>query len=212
MTLARKSKLSMSMAGNASSKIPKGWPPDIVFLKKLVFSKSVPQDTINLLQSSSPASDNVVSGPNSARPPPVRIVSIEDPKHPANGQKGLFASEHLPPNTLILFYLGYVHTQAEADPDSDYDLSLDRELGLAVDATKMGNEARFINDYRGIGQQPNAEFRDAFVGVGKGLVEKCMAVYVLSAGKSGKRAKGIAKGEEILVSYGIEVLTMTPSL
>jgi hypothetical protein len=33
-------------------------------------------------------------------------------------------------------------------------------------------------------------------------VEKRVGVFVLSAGKSGKRAKGIGRGQEILVSYG----------
>lgn len=66
----------------------------------------------------------------------------------------------------------------------------------------MGNEARFINDFRGIAPSANAEFRDVWVDVGKGYLEKRMALYVLTAGKSGKRAKGIGKGEEILVSYG----------
>lgn len=98
--------------------------------------------------------------------------------------------------------MGYVHGPADLDEDSDYDLSLDRELGVGVDASKMGNEARFINDYRGVSTGPNAEFRLVFIDVGKGQVEKRMGVFVLSAGKSGKRAKGIEKGKEILVSYG----------
>jgi xeroderma pigmentosum group C-complementing protein len=107
---------------------------------------------------------------------------------------------------------------------SDYDLWLDRDADLAVDAARAGNEARFINDYRGVplpqplpqlrseGQgrgggrpqrrRPNAEFRvvwDPRVG------ERCMAVFVLPAGKravGSARTVGIARGEEVLVSYG----------
>ena len=81
---------------------------------------------------------------------------------------------------------------------SDYDLSLDREHGIGIDAAKTGNEARFINDYRGIADRPNAEFREVW---DQGIKERGMAVYVLREGKSGK-GKGIRKGEEILVSYG----------
>jgi hypothetical protein len=88
------------------------------------------------------------------------------------------------------------------DETSDYDLSLDRESGIGVDASKMGNEARFMNDYRGVAAGPNAEFRDVLVDVGFGIVEKRMGIFVLSTGKSGKRAKGIERGEEILVNYG----------
>jgi len=91
---------------------------------------------------------------------------------------------------------------------SDYDLWLDRDADLAVDAARMGNEARFVNDYRGVPRREegkkkaNAEFRvvwDARTG------EKGMAVFVLPAGKraTGKaRTVGIRAGEEVLVSYG----------
>lgn len=93
---------------------------------------------------------------------------------------------------------------------SDYDLWLDRDADLAVDAARMGNEARFVNDYRGVPpsrdgekkKKANAEFKavwDPRIG------ERCMAVFVLPAGKKVVgRAKmvGIARGEEVLVSYG----------
>jgi hypothetical protein len=132
----------------------------------------------------------------------VRIKPISNASHPAHGQYGLYATQHLPPSSFILPYLGFVHDQTGLDESSDYDLSLDRELEIGVDASKMGNEARFMNDYRGISTGPNAEFRDVLVDVGFGIAEKRMGVFVLSAGKSGKRAKGIASGEEILINYG----------
>ena len=67
----------------------------------------------------------------------------------------------------------------------------------------MGNEARFINDYRGVREDgPNAEFRDCWVEIGKSMLERRIGVFVLSSGKKGKREKGIGKGEEIVVSYG----------
>lgn len=134
-------------------------------------------------------------------------------------------------------YLGFVHgtlPTASADhddkavevvasatePKSDYDLSLDREMGLAIDADKMGNEGRFVNDYRGVRDRPNAEFRDVLVkmtGMGKGRgVERGVGVFVKMAkvgkgkgfgrggrgGGGGGGEEGIKKGEEILVSYG----------
>jgi hypothetical protein len=79
---------------------------------------------------------------------------------------------------------------------------LDRDLGIGVDASIMGNEARFINDFRGVSAAPNAEFRDIMVNTSNNRAEKRVGVFVLSAGKSGKRAKGINRGQEILVSYG----------
>jgi hypothetical protein len=89
---------------------------------------------------------------------------------------------------------------APPDPHahSDYDLSLDRDSRLAIDADRMGNEARFVNDYRGVADRPNAEFREVW-NARRG--ERGMGVWVLPAGRSGK-GKGVRKGEEILVSYG----------
>lgn len=95
-----------------------------------------------------------------------------------------------------------MHGAEDADPGSDYDLSLDAEAGVGIDAGRGGNEARFVNDYRGIeAGGPNAEFREVWVQRGK-VVEKGMGVFVLGAGKSGRRARGIGRGREVLVSYG----------
>lgn len=113
---------------------------------------------------------------------------------------------------------------------SDYDLWLDREADLAVDAARAGNEARFINDYRGVPgpdqhqhansnnpnfktkkqkkddhktkAKANAEFKTVW---DPRTGERGMAVFVLPAGKKATgraRVVGIARGEEVLVSYG----------
>lgn len=89
---------------------------------------------------------------------------------------------------------------------SDYDLWLDREADLAVDAARAGNEARFVNDYRGVpgrgAKKANAEFRVVW-DVRRG--ERGMGVFVLRAGKRAvgrARVVGVAQGEEVLVSYG----------
>ncbi|KAF8334023.1 uncharacterized protein EI90DRAFT_3050725 [Cantharellus anzutake] len=81
-------------------------------------------------------------------------------------------------------------------------------INVGIDAEKMGNEARFINDYRGVPISlsssttsakkiqtistrlgPNAFFEEVWI---EGML--CMGVW------SGK--EGIRKGEEIIVSYG----------
>ncbi|KAF2147272.1 uncharacterized protein K452DRAFT_304140 [Aplosporella prunicola CBS 121167] len=185
----------------ARSGLPKGWPQGLVYITAPVYSRLCAAEVQKSLHTPSAVTDvlKVPSGPS----PLARITKIGNPSHPANGQSGLFAAQHLPPDTFIILYLGLFHTREDADPDSDYDLSLDRELGVGIDATRMGNEARFINDYRGVGPPgPNAEFREVWIDAGRGKMERRMGVFVLSAGKSGKRAKGIAKGDEILVSYG----------
>jgi hypothetical protein len=157
--------------------------------KALTFSKSVLSPDTQIYKSQGPYSN-------------VRITVVSESSHPAFGQSALHATQHLPPDAFILPYFGYVHDQTDTNETSDYDLSLDRELAIGVDASTEGNEARFMNDYRGVSTATNAEFRDIFVDVGNDNVEKCVGVFVLSAGKSGKRVKGIGRGQEILVSYG----------
>jgi hypothetical protein len=94
-------------------------------------------------------------------------------------------------------YLGRTHTSFTTAIKSDYDLWLDREADLAVDASLQGNEARFVNDYRGVKDKPNAEFG---VGWSETWNELIVGFWVL--GKAGEKKGGIRKGEEILVSYG----------
>lgn len=142
----------------------------------------------------------------------VEVRVIRDPSHPACGQSAMFAIRDLEPADLILFYLGRVHLNESEDTDStsDYDLSFDRELGLSIDAQLMGNEARFMNDYRGVADGPNAEFKDCWVRLDESNLsgasttrgwERRVGIFVLGKGKA-KRKKGIKRGEEILVNYG----------
>lgn len=121
----------------------------------------------------------------------MRIKPVTDPGHPACGQHGLFAHKKIPPRSHIIDYIGEVHCQER--PDSDYDLSLYRSkdgVDVGVDARAMGNEARFVNDYRGIQEKPNAEFVDYRNGWG----ELRMSIW--------SRGEAIQRGEEVLVSYG----------
>ncbi|KIW05655.1 uncharacterized protein PV09_03521 [Verruconis gallopava] len=180
---------------------PKGWPQDVQYLSAPSYAQQMSKQTFMALHTKPNNAETIamVNGPSSN----VEIRTIAVSTHPAYGQHGLFARKDLPPGSFILFYVGVVHTEEDSDCTSDYDLSLDRELGVGIDAAKAGNEARFINDYRGISAKgPNAEFREVWVDRGKDVYERRMAVFVLPAGKSGKRASGIRKGEEILVSYG----------
>ena len=145
--------------------------------------------------------------------PLVKIRPITTLTHPANGQCGLFAAKDLKPGTFILQYIGEIHASPVSTLDeplldkpsttdthaaSNYDLSLDRELGVGIDADKKGNEARFINDYRGIADRPNAEFKEIWDEWRK---EMGMGVWVLPEGKSGK-GKGVRKGKRFWFLMG----------
>lgn len=188
---------------SAASSLPKNWPVDLPYLSTQIFLPSIDPVILAAIRSRPKDAQDITSipkGPCSL----VKITPITTPSHPACGQAGLFAAKDLKPGIFILQYLGETHApkssslSVDLHANSDYDLSLDREHGIGIDADRMGNEARFINDYRGIGPKPNAEFKEIW-DVKKG--ERGMGVWVLPEGRSGK-GKGIRKGEEILVSYG----------
>jgi hypothetical protein len=195
------------------SATPKNWPPDVQFLTDQTYSATVTADIRSALArptSESESFSKITADALKSPCPIVEVRTIDDQKHPAYGQRGLFAGQHLEPDTFICLYLGHVHTNSlsDTDPHSDYDLSLDRELGLSVDAARSGNEARFANDYRGIAERQNAEFRDCLISVksekrASGTKwERRVGIFVLSAGKAGKRKAGIKAGEEVTVTYG----------
>ncbi|KAG8864909.1 hypothetical protein FRB96_003496 [Tulasnella sp. 330] len=175
--------------------LPSGWPMDIIYITSQKYAAELP---FKLKQRVGGVEGSKTEGSKSAW---VAIQVISAPSHPANGQRGLFATRKIPPKTHILDYLGEVH--ADDRDDSDYDLSLlrlstseavsmgvsDEPISIGLDAQQMGNEARFCNDYRGIAESPNAEFKDHLVG-------DELRIGVFSG------PKGVGKGKEILVSYG----------
>jgi hypothetical protein len=194
-----------------SGGFPKNWPVVLPYLNISTYSRNLTPEQFSFLQARPNDAISIPSDIPLGPSPLVKITSIATPSHPANGQHGLFAAKDLKPGTFILQYLGEIHISLPPIPDSsdssttvdphansNYDLSLDREMGIGIDADMWGNEARFINDYRGITERPNAEFREVW---GERRKERGMGVWVLPEGKSGK-GKGIKKGEEILVSYG----------
>ncbi|KAF8078283.1 hypothetical protein FPV67DRAFT_1557639 [Lyophyllum atratum] len=165
---------------------PPHWPPHLQYLQCSQVHFSV-----------SPAMRLIIQGPSlskgsvTSHRPPVVIRRISSESHPARGQYGLFAAKKIPPRTHIIEYIGEIH--CDDRPDSDYDLSLHRNhegVNVGIDASRMGNEARFINDYRGIMVKPNAIFSDLKTSSGE------MRMSIRSSGQE------IKKGEEILVSYG----------
>ncbi|KAK3717970.1 hypothetical protein LTR37_005396 [Vermiconidia calcicola] len=193
--------------------LPRKWPGDIQYLTSPTYSPMITVDERIALSRLTAESTTYAKIPPEALKSPcprVDIRTIENTEHPAHGQRGLFASQHLQPDLFVCLYLGHVHTNSmsDTDPHSDYDLSYDRDIGLSVDAARSGSEARFANDYRGVAERPNSEFRDCFVQVKSdkrsgGLKwERRVGIFVLSAGKAGKRKAGVKAGEEILVTYG----------
>ncbi|EMD41618.1 hypothetical protein CERSUDRAFT_146722 [Gelatoporia subvermispora B] len=168
---------------------PPHWPLDVCYISEPCYHPSVPLEVLAQIKPRLVAPG--VPSHTGAKRSAVIIQRISDPTHPANGQRGLFAAKKIPPRTHILDYTGEVHGDDRSE--SDYDLSLFRSqdgTNIGVDASHMGNEARFVNDYRGVKARPNAVFQERRTEGG----ELRMSVW------SG--SENIRKGEEILVSYG----------
>lgn len=188
---------------------PIDWPTNVTYLRRPTHSPNIPPDLLSTLNKPTKATSSFhklgiadIPTPN----PSVQISQVVPATHPAYPDSGLYATKHLPPSSLIIPYIGHIHlnTPEDTDPSSSYDISLDREIGagISIDAASAGNEARFVNDYRGVAERPNAEFKDLWVRVGEKQWERWLGVFVLGAGKAGLRKAGIRRGEEILVSYG----------
>lgn len=168
---------------------PGNWPSNIVYLNHNIYSKKIEAATLREILPK-PATTNRVCKL-------VRIKLITEKSHPACGQYGLFATRKLPAQSHVLDYLGYVHPETESDTSSDYDITLDSRLGIAIDAQRWGNEGRMVNDYRGIGLKPNVMFDDHFVNG-----EKRIGIFVLPG-------RQVHKGEELLVSYGKGIIIIS---
>jgi hypothetical protein len=175
------------MSAASRPRHPKHWPENIRFLQSPQYHTSVERSVLHFLQSNSSFNTNEDGLCGHTL---YTIRPITKTLHPARGQRGLFASKKIPAKTYILDYLGEVH--CDDRPESDYDISLYRfqdGVSVGVDAATMGNESRFINDYRGVRERPNAEFRDRRAGTG----ELRMSIW---------STETIQRGEEVLVTYG----------
>ncbi|KAI6783471.1 Inter-alpha-trypsin inhibitor heavy chain H3-like protein [Emericellopsis cladophorae] len=172
---------------------PKNWPPTLRYVSAPSHDKGLTATHQVVLKTRPPSIPTVPASATSLPCPLVKVQAITTGTHPACGQCGLFATRDLRPGTFIVPYLGRTHTSSTTDPHSDYDLWLDREADLAVDASLQGNEARFVNDYRGVKDKPNAEFG---VGWSEKWGQLIVGFWVL--GKADEKKGAIRKGEEIL--------------
>jgi SET domain-containing protein len=169
-----------------NTKPPGGWPEDLRYITRNIYSKQLNATELEKIG----VDKNCQPQPPAQKPSKlVKIRQINDPNHPAHGQNGLFAATKLQPKMHIIDYLGYVHPDRESDPSSDYDLKLDKETGVGVDAQRVGTEARMVNDYRGIMNRPNVAFDNRVVGG-----ELRMAIFVAE--------NPIPKGTELCINYG----------
>mmetsp|Transcript_14091 Transcript_14091/g.18449 ORF Transcript_14091/g.18449 Transcript_14091/m.18449 type:complete len:240 (-) Transcript_14091:72-791(-) len=168
------------MAANQAK--PSGWPDDIVFHPVVYMrNKGIEPGLKNRLH-------KVISKRHKRRRERgVRIKVIDKVNHPAYGQRGLFAARKFSPGEWVIDYAGELIPDTQLNGRST-DYCLKYVENHSIDAGKLGNESRFVNDFRGIATRPNVEF----------------AYDQTSPPVVGFKAlgKAIKKGEEIVATYG----------
>jgi hypothetical protein len=121
------------------------------------------------------------------RMPNVRIGKITDAAHPVKGMFGLFATKAFRAGDVVGEYVGEVVT-AETMGGTGYTAALgDENDALGMDAGRVGNESRFINDFRGCGVQN--------VRLSRSVVRALPAIMIVVI-------KPVKMGQEFLTNYG----------
>ncbi len=173
-----------------SGNIPEHWPAETRFLTRSIPASNLPPQLKGKYCPSTSSPER-----NRLYPQRLRIKIIKAPMtHPALGQRGLFAPCKIAARTFVCDYIGIIHTESDADLNSNYDLSMCPHDGVAIDAAEMGGIARCINDYRDIRPRPNVEFKNREVIKMDGSVEVRTSVFTLK--------DEIKKGDELCLSYG----------
>lgn len=106
MSLNSKLENKKKIPRDDSITLPENWPEDVEFLTDQTYSKMALAQQLNSKLSRGSSDDaswikipaDLIIAPS----PLVKICNITDEKHPAFGQKGLFAAEHLKPDQFII--------------------------------------------------------------------------------------------------------------
>ena len=142
-------------AGEGGPPVIRGgeWPAEVEFCNDYRWGDDVPPPLRLQYQPSA-------SRRRAARPCARTFAAvIGDSAHPACGQCGLFAAKALSHGAWVIDYVGAVTLGENEDRASDYVCDFGDRSELALDAKRMGNEGRFVNDYRNTGRHANVEFR-----------------------------------------------------
>ncbi|KAJ3296485.1 hypothetical protein HDU79_006510 [Rhizoclosmatium sp. JEL0117] len=146
-------------------RIPRFWPKDVQFIIDYTLSEDLNLSSLPPVSQDQITKHNLqLLNPKPYAAPHAHIQPITDPKHPAHGQNGLFASRDLGNNTHIVDYVGQViSADSPQIKTSDYVLDFGgggegcvilRDDGtedrLSIDGGAMGNEGRMVNDFRGV--------------------------------------------------------------
>lgn len=176
------------------SPVPHGWPPEVEYTEATYWS-----DVSEALRFSPQTAAIRRKGKRKAvcSADDFRLRMIISEQHPCCGERGTFANRNILAGETLFNYTGHIRVVMQGEPDtnaSKYLLILHsddrRGLYVDIDAEHAGNMSRFVNDYHGLTNQPNARFCpyfDPYTG------EKCIQV---------ESTMPIKTDEEVLADYG----------
>lgn len=142
--------------------LPKNWPNNIIYTNIQSF-----QGYKNLKKDITPG---------------VIVKKINEPNNILHNQFGLFATKKFDEYDIIGQYTGKLVTP---DKGGRY-VSCSENCG--IDALDIGNELRFINDYRNISSTENVVLRTTYID------KKPRVVFVVT--------QNIEEGDQLLTDYG----------
>eukprot|EP00026_Physarum_polycephalum_P015613 Phypoly_transcript_16333.p1 GENE.Phypoly_transcript_16333~~Phypoly_transcript_16333.p1 ORF type:complete len:238 (+),score=33.35 Phypoly_transcript_16333:127-840(+) len=200
-------------------RLPISWPHrHVKYLPFSLLHSSLHAHPFNLLETQT----NLLSSHTT-------IVPITRPNHPAFGQFGLTATRTLAKGTFLANYTGFItthppHTSAyifyllTTNLQNNLQTNLQNRVNLQqinanlqnqatsqsqnsyfLDAQEGGNETRFLNDYRGTGEEQNV----CFVRVVRGM-DGCVRVKVVGDGVDEDIVARLVSESEKSVDFGDE--------
>jgi len=119
------------------------------------------------------------------RLPGIEVRNIVDTTHPCFDQKGVFSTKDWEQYEIIGEYVGEVKQLPCII--SNYTATLKQNAGLIIDAGEHGNETKYINHFKGIGDRDNVKLIETNI---KG--EPATMVVVTDR---------IGRGQEVLLDY-----------
>ena len=114
--------------------------------------------------------------------PSVLVKKINEPNNILHNQFGLFATKKFDEYDIIGQYTGKLVTP---DKGGQY---VSRSENCGIDALNIGNELRFINDYRNVSHSSNVIIKTTYID------KKPRVLFVVT--------KKIEPGEQLLTDYG----------
>ncbi len=120
-----------------------GWPTDVEYSNEYRWGAGVPPNVKEHYR------QKYLQRRATQRSKKVYFKRIANLDHPSRGQYGLLCMMGgTPPGMWLLDYVNHVKLGKNQDKSSDYLCGFDDHGKLACDASKYGNELRFINNFQ----------------------------------------------------------------